>query len=116
MKLQFFTLTLAAFVGAISFSCSEEDVAQTTSCSGTSVSFANDVKAIIDSKCATNSGCHGAASVNGPGPLTTYTAIAQNKNQISAAINSGAMPKGSSLTSDQKNKILCWIQNGALNN
>jgi len=113
MKIQF--LALAAFVGAISFSCADENIDE-TSCATTSVSFAADVKLIVDSKCSANSGCHGTGSSNGPGVLTTYAAISQNKNQISAAVSSGIMPKGSSLTSDQKNKILCWIQNGAQNN
>lgn len=39
-------------------------------CTGTK-SFALDVSPIFQSICS-NSGCHDATSVNGPGPLTTY--------------------------------------------
>jgi uncharacterized membrane protein len=112
--MKFQIVMLGFLVGGISFSCSNEDIDPAT-CNGTTFSFATDVKPIIDSKCAI-SGCHGTGSGNGPGALTSYAAISQSKNQISAAVSSGIMPKGSSLTSDQKNKILCWIQSGAMNN
>lgn len=109
-------LKLIATVCIISFisSCAKEDIDQ-SSCNGVTVSFATEVQPIINTNCAISS-CHGTGSGNGPGALTTYAVISQNKNAISAAVSSGTMPKGSSLTANDKNKILCWIQNGAANN
>ena len=88
----------------------------TEDCSGPAKSFANDVSPIIQSSCATNSSCHGAGSINGPGPLLTYNQISTAKQDIRAAVFSGAMPLNGTLSSTQKNAILCWIDNGASQN
>jgi hypothetical protein len=94
-------------------SCSSNDSFEPT-CSGVTISFAAEVKPITDSKCATNSGCHASGSSHGA--LTTYTQIFNSKAKISSVIKSGSMPRNGSLTTDQKNTILCWIESGALNN
>lgn len=83
-------------------------------CSGTK-SFANDVSPIIQTVCAV-SGCHNTGSANGPGALTTYQQVSNAKTNIRSAVSSGLMPKNGSLTTDQKNAILCWIDQGANNN
>lgn len=83
-------------------------------CTGTK-SYATDVSPIISSICA-SSGCHDASSVNGPGPLTTYQQVFNARATIRSAVASGLMPQNSTLPADQKNAILCWIDNGALNN
>jgi hypothetical protein len=83
-------------------------------CTGTK-SFASDVSPIIQSVCAT-SGCHNAASTNGPGPLTTYQQVFNARTNIRTAVINGTMPKTGSLSGDQKNAIVCWIDNGAFNN
>ncbi len=85
-------------------------------CSNVPKSFTVDVNPIIQSTCATGSSCHGAGSNNGPGALLSYSAIANAHIDIRSAILSGLMPKTGSLTSAQKNSIICWIDNGALNN
>ena len=85
-------------------------------CSSVAKSFLADVNPIIQSTCATGSSCHGTGSINGPGALLTYSAIANAHADIRSAILSGLMPKNGSLTSTQKNTIICWIDNGALNN
>jgi hypothetical protein len=85
-------------------------------CSSVAKSFLTDVNPIIQSTCATGSSCHGTGSINGPGALLTYSAIANAHADIRSAILSGLMPKNGSLTSTQKNTIICWIDNGALNN
>lgn len=84
-------------------------------CSGAGVSFAGNVSPIFQTVC-TQSGCHNAGSVNGPGPLTTYAQISAAKVQIRAAILSGLMPQNTTLTAAQKNSIICWIDAGAGNN
>mgnify|MGYP001320554392 CR=1 FL=1 len=81
----------------------------------TNKAFAADINPIIQSACAV-AGCHASGSVNGPGALTSYTTIFNARAGIRSAVSSGSMPKNSSLTSTQKNAILCWIDGGALNN
>lgn len=82
----------------------------------TAKAYAADVSPIIQSKCATNSDCHGSGSTNGPGPLINYTAIFNARSNIRTAVATGLMPKTGSITTAQKNAILCWIDGGALEN
>lgn len=81
----------------------------------TNKAFAANISPIIQSSCAI-AGCHAAGSTNGPGPLTSYTEISNAKTRIRAAVSSGLMPQGSSLSTAQKNSIICWIDSGAPNN
>jgi hypothetical protein len=81
----------------------------------TTQSFSTTVNAIIQGNC-TNAGCHNATSTNGPGALTTYQKIFDNRTAIRSAVQSGLMPKNGSLSSTQKSAILCWIDQGAPNN
>lgn len=81
----------------------------------TNKAFAADVNPIVQSVCAAV-GCHAAGSTNGPGPLTTYTEVFNARAQIRPAIASGVMPQGTTLSTSQKNSILCWIDSGAPNN
>ena len=85
-------------------------------CNNVPKSFSVDVNPIIQTKCATGSSCHGTGSINGPGALLTYSAISNAHTDIRSAILSGLMPKNGSITTAQKNTIICWIDNGALNN
>jgi hypothetical protein len=85
-----------------------------TSCTGTKT-FSSDVSPIIQGVCA-SSGCHNAGSTNGPGALTNYQQVFNARANIRSAVSSGTMPKNSSLTASQKNAIICWIDNGALDN
>ena len=87
-----------------------------TDCSNnTTKSFNAHVFPIIQNTCAITN-CHAAGSINGPGPLTNYNQISAVSSSIRAAVVSGTMPKNSSLTSAQKNSIICWIDAGSLNN
>jgi len=88
----------------------------TVDCSGAPKKFSTDVNPIIASSCATNSGCHGTGSINGPGELTSYSKIFNARTDMRSAILSGIMPLNGSLTSAQINSIVCWIDNGAPNN
>jgi hypothetical protein len=82
----------------------------------TTKSYATDISPIVQSKCATNSNCHGSGSSNGPGELTTYQAIFDSRTSIRSAVGSGTMPKEGTITAAQKNSILCWVDSGAPNN
>jgi len=108
---------LIASVFAVLYACSKStDTATTVDCSGTAKSFSTDVNPIIQATCTTNSDCHGSGSNNGPGELLTYSEIFSSRSSIRSAVASGSMPKTGSLTTAQKNAIICWIDNGAPNN
>ncbi|MBI5370531.1 MAG: hypothetical protein HZA79_00750 [Sphingobacteriales bacterium] len=82
----------------------------------TNKAFAADVNPIIQGTCASQVACHGSGSVNGPGALTSYSAIFNSRSNIRSAVASGTMPKTGTLSTAQKNSILCWIDSGAPNN
>lgn len=109
----------------ISFSCSKSsDGGSTgggtggggTNCSGVASSFASNVNPIIQSSCATDASCHGSGSTNGPGPLLNYTQIFNARGLIKTAVGNGTMPKTGTLTTAQKNSIICWVDSGGPNN
>lgn len=88
-----------------------------TTCSGvTNNKYAADVSPIVSTTCATNAGCHGTGSSNGPGPLTTYSQIFAARAQIKTVVANGTMPQNGTLTTAQKNSIICWIDSGAPQN
>jgi len=88
----------------------------TVNCTGVASSFSANVNPIIQSSCATDASCHGSGSANGPGPLLTYTQISNARIAIKTAVANGTMPKTGSLTTAQKNSIICWVDGGGLNN
>jgi hypothetical protein len=96
--------------------CSKSTGSDYTPDCTTSRSYSADVSPIIQSYCAVNSGCHATGSHNGPGALTSYQPVYNNRSAIRTAVANGSMPEGSSLTNAQKNAIICWIDNGAMDN
>ena len=88
----------------------------TVNCTGVAASFAANVNPIIQSSCATDASCHGSGSVNGPGPLLTYSQISGASTLIKTVIANGSMPKTGTLTTAQRNTIICWVNAGAQNN
>jgi len=87
----------------------------TTNCATTPKAFGANVNPIIQSFCNVP-GCHNSGSFNGPGALTNYTQVFDARTSIRSAISSGLMPQNTTLTTAQKNSIICWIDAGAQNN
>ena len=111
-----FTILFALFISGVVACSKDNGGTNTLDCSAvTNKSFAADIDPIIQSTCNVAS-CHMAGSVNGPGPLTNYNQIFSARSEIRAAIASGLMPQNGSLTTAQRNSILCWIDSGAPNN
>jgi hypothetical protein len=114
-----FIVTMIIFLSVfISISCSKDNGGGTTTvdCSTvTNKAFNADVSPIILGTCG-GPGCHGTGSGNGPGPLTNFAEISGSASSIRSAVSSGRMPKNSSLSSGQKNSIICWIDSGSPNN
>jgi hypothetical protein len=111
------TITYLVCITILVIACSKSNDAGTpVDCSGATKMFSTDVNPIIQSYCASNSGCHASGSTNGPGALTTYLQIYNASSSIRAAVANGSMPQNSSLSVSQKSAIICWIDNGAINN
>ena len=88
----------------------------TVNCTGVASAFAANVNPIIQASCATDATCHGAGSANGPGPLLTHAQIFNARLTIKTAVANGTMPKTGTLTTAQKNTIICWVDAGGPNN
>jgi hypothetical protein len=100
-------LVFLTFSLLIISSCSKDSTTDpyTPSCDGTTKSYKNEVAPIIQTYC---SGCHSGYS--------TYANLSASKNKVRSVIVSGQMPENGSLTTAQKDAIVCWIDNGAANN
>lgn len=87
----------------------------TLDCGTISAKFGTDVNPIIQSKCAT-SGCHDA-SASGGYAFRNYSEISAAKDAIlSSAVVNKSMPQDGPLSLDERSKIKCWIDGGALDN
>jgi len=119
MKKVFSTLSIGAILFFMACSGSKDESVDpppppppAATCNDVAISFATNVHPIINTKCATNSGCHGEGSVNGPGPLTSYTLVKAAAANIKAAVVSGRMPKTGTISAAEVNTIKCWADNG----
>lgn len=114
-------MSLFILITVFALACSKGGDAVTTpppanvDCSTVDSRYGAVVSVIIRNSCAT-SGCHNAGSTNGPGPLTNFTQVNASASAVAGSVASGRMPRGSSLTTAQKNAIACWVSSGALNN
>jgi hypothetical protein len=118
MRKSFIYISVIIVAVALIASCSKggTNIQPALDCSTiTNKDFTADVNPIIQSTC-NQQGCHDVASVNGPGPLTNYSQVFNARFAIRSAIASGLMPQNTTLTTAQKNSILCWIDGGAPNN
>jgi hypothetical protein len=91
--------------------CSSGDEPETITCD-TDYSLATDVMPIIETRCAI-SGCHNGT--RSPDLRTKQVVIAQ-ETSIRSQVKSGRMPKNSKLNSSQVAAIVCWVEQGALDN
>ncbi|MBL0068589.1 MAG: hypothetical protein IPP39_08910 [Chitinophagaceae bacterium] len=112
-----FIILIFSISSVITLSCSKDKGGTTTVDFSTVINkaYAADVSPILQASCNL-AGCHAAGSFNGPGALTNYTEIFNARAAIRVSVASGRMPQGSSLSTGQKNSILCWIDSGAPNN
>lgn len=78
----------------------------------TGISFNDEISPILDEKCNTAS-CHGGTVLP---DLRNFSAVKINASAIKALINSNQMPPSEPLTGAEKNLIVCWIDDGAINN
>lgn len=100
--------------GALNETCEGSGV-----CNTTNMSFAADIKPIIDANCV---GCHSGSSASGGYNFTTYagvkSAVSASKLYESVVQNGAAvsMPPASKLNTCKIDQIKSWIDAGALDN
>jgi hypothetical protein len=78
----------------------------------TNKAYTTDISPIIQNTCAA-AGCHASGSTNGPGQLTNYAEVFSARSAIRSAVSTGRMPQNSTLSTAQKNSIICWVDSGA---
>lgn len=107
-----------AIVTALIFlcSCNKNPDSNSIDCSGPAKTFTTDVSPVIQSSCATSPACHGAGSNNGPGALLNYSQVFNARSDIRSVVASGHMPPDRVLSISEKSAIVCWIDNGAVDN
>ncbi len=117
---------LKALTGFIAFvflssvillSCGKDgtDGTNTDPCNGVAKSWSANVNPLIQTFC-NQPNCHAPGSVNGPGALTNYNEVFSARTAIRAQVSAGLMPQNTTLTTAQKNTIICWIDSGAPQN
>ena len=94
-------------------SCTNDKI-ETDPCS--EITYSETVKPLIHTKCALT-GCHVSGFT--PGDFTNYDVIrrkvTEGKIQL-MVFELDLMPPDDTLTSDEKDKLKCWMSGGALNN
>lgn len=79
----------------------------------TGLSYTNEIKNIINASCNLSQ-CHGGGRQPN---LTTYANVNTNKTTIKSVLLNNSMPNSpGTITSENRQKIICWIDDGALNN
>lgn len=108
-------LVVLIVISATIFSCKKDSatVATNTATCDSTISYAGSISPLVTTYCAV-AGCHATGSSYGA--LTTYIQVYNARTKIYTEVNTGSMPRGTTLSSAQKTKILCWISNGASNN
>jgi len=82
-----------------------------TVCENTNYTYTDDIKIIIDAKCAT-SGCHDGGEA--PNYLGYANSFKFKSGIQTTSLNSTEMPKGGlSLSQTEKELLQCWINGGA---
>lgn len=73
-------------------------------------SYANTIKPILDTSCIE---CHNGSQFP---DLTDYNKVSANAAIVKAEVESRRMPQGNTLTAEEITAIVCWVENGALDN
>lgn len=113
---------IVAFDGHVKVHLSPMDLATVVAAgdiggnSGARVSYANDIRPILDTNCQI-SPCHGTNA--GIPSFATYNDVSANAAGIKSRTGNKSMPpssSGKSLTDDQIQMIADWVDDGAMNN
>ena len=86
-------------------SCKKDSTTPAPTNTGTTKSFVSDVKPLMDTYCVS---CHSSYS--------SYNGVYSGRSGIKSTIADGSMPKRATMSADQKNTVIGWIDGGAPNN
>ncbi len=103
------TLFLSSCLNNVEENSNIEEEVEVDAC--LEITFATNVKPIIDANCIQ---CHGTGG-NSPN-LTSYNSISANSGSVKAEVVSRRMPQGFSLSQEDIDAIVCWVDSGAINN
>jgi hypothetical protein len=79
----------------------------------TGISYNTEIKNIISASC-NSSTCHGGIQ---PPNLTTFAGVSANKAKIKSELLANTMPRSpGTISAENRQKIICWIDDGALDN
>lgn len=95
--------------------CKKDDY-KNLDCNAINARFATDIEPVIKANCL-SSGCHESGSRNGD--FTEYKGIkgkANNGSLEKRVLTKKDMPSGNPLSLEDRKKIKCWLNNGALDN
>src|ERR1051326_6621394 len=96
--------------------CKKKDEYANLNCSQIASAYNANIKPIISAHCL-SSGCHGTGSANGD--FTTYAglkAAADNGQLDSRVLRDKNMPPSGALSTDDRDRIKCWLNNRSPNN
>ena len=111
IRKEFLILLIAAFFTSCLTNVEEATIEEEMPDACADITFAVNIKPIIDANCIQ---CHGSGG-NSPN-LTSYSFINASAASVKDAVASRRMPQGGSLSQDEIDAIVCWVENGALNN
>ena len=111
IRKEFLILLLSVFFASCLTNVEEATIEEEEPDACADITFATNVKPIIDANCIQ---CHGSGG-NSP-HLTSYSFINASAASVKDAVASRRMPQGGSLTQNEIDAIVCWVENGALNN
>jgi hypothetical protein len=112
MKKLFWLMPLTIAVLSL-LNCKKVNEYKGLDCSAVNPTYTGAIKAIVDANC-TMSGCHNAGSPNGN--YTTYEGLlirVNNGTLSKRVLYTKDMPKGGSLSLEDRKKLKCWIDAGA---
>ena len=107
-KMYVFVLSVLLFTSCLK-NVEEDDAIDNSDNTTQVISFAKNVKPIIEVNCV---GCHGGTYPN----LETFNSIVSKSAIVREQVVSRKMPIGNILTPDEINTIVNWIDAGALDN
>lgn len=105
-------IILAASVLAIAVACTKESTVSVT-CGSSVPSYSSEVSVVMRQCCTS---CHGAGNARGGVALHSYGMLKQNSGGVRKIFTSSMAHEGVSISTAQRNTVVCWIDNGMPNN
>jgi len=110
MKTYFLLILIITLLISCENNVIEKEIIEESDNCDSGISFSQEVKPIIDNNCVQ---CHNG---NRFPDLRTYQSISDNSSTIKEEVESRRMPIGNSLSQTEIDAIVCWINNGSVNN